>query len=172
VTGAAASDDRSEPSLAANTIVSFDEDGCGRVLMTSLAGPVYRVVDGAPSPCGPATPPPTPTGTPGCAATIRLAGRVRLRSLRRRGLKVRVSSRVACSVSGSLRAAGRRSPAKKVTLVPGARRTLRLKPARAARPAVRRAVKRHGRARMVLRLTLRRVGAPRAVTRRVRVLVV
>ena len=38
---------RRSPSLS-----SFGEDACGRILVVSLGGPVYRLVDGAPSPCG------------------------------------------------------------------------------------------------------------------------
>ena len=38
--------------LAVPDLSSFGEDACGRILVVSLAGPVYRLVDGALSPCG------------------------------------------------------------------------------------------------------------------------
>ena len=38
--------------LSVEQLSSFGEDACGRVLVVSLAGPVYRLVDGTPSPCG------------------------------------------------------------------------------------------------------------------------
>ena len=34
-----------------DSLSSFGEDACGRILVVSLAGPVYRLVDGAPSAC-------------------------------------------------------------------------------------------------------------------------
>jgi glucose/arabinose dehydrogenase len=42
-------------SLANYSLVSFGEDGCGRVYAVSINGPVYRLQDGTASPC-----PPTP----------------------------------------------------------------------------------------------------------------
>ena len=42
-------------SLPNYSLVSFGEDGCGRVYAVSINGPVYRLQDGTPSPC-PATP--------------------------------------------------------------------------------------------------------------------
>ena len=38
--------------LSVADLSSFGEDACGRILVVSLAGPVYRLVDGALSPCG------------------------------------------------------------------------------------------------------------------------
>ena len=38
--------------LSVPDLSSFGEDACGRILVVSLAGPVYRLVDGTPSPCG------------------------------------------------------------------------------------------------------------------------
>lgn len=64
-----------EVGLSVQALSSFGEDACGRVLVVSLNGPVYRLVDGAATPCPAgeptptATPTPTPTASPTPAAT-------------------------------------------------------------------------------------------------------
>ena len=40
--------------LSVASLSSFGEDACGRLFVVSLDGPVYRLVDGSPSPCAPA----------------------------------------------------------------------------------------------------------------------
>ena len=47
--------------LRASNPSSFGEDACGRLLVVSLNGPVYRLLDGAPSACAPTAPPPAPS---------------------------------------------------------------------------------------------------------------
>ena len=49
--------------LSVQSLSSFGEDACGRVLVVSLNGPVYRLVDGTATPCG-WTPTPTPPRRP------------------------------------------------------------------------------------------------------------
>ena len=63
--------------LTVSRTKSFGEDGCGRILVVSLNGPVSRLVDGALRPCGTdtepeptPTPTPTPTDEPTPAATV------------------------------------------------------------------------------------------------------
>ncbi|MBE2320425.1 PQQ-dependent sugar dehydrogenase [Solirubrobacter sp. CPCC 204708] len=46
--------------LSVSSLSSFGEDACGRILAVSLAGPVYRIVDGTATPCE--AEPPLPTG--------------------------------------------------------------------------------------------------------------
>ncbi len=46
--------------LSVGSLSSFGQDACGRILVVSLSGPVYRLLDGAPSACAPAAPGPAP----------------------------------------------------------------------------------------------------------------
>jgi Glucose / Sorbosone dehydrogenase len=112
-TALGAGDQREEP-LAVASVSSFGEDACGRIYVTSLAGPVYRIQDGALSPCAfpaPPTPPPVP------AAVDRTAPRLRIsvRGLRRRHLRLRVRCDEPCRVtaSGRLRGLGRLKTARR-----------------------------------------------------------
>src|SRR4051812_31378714 len=70
--------------LSVAQLSSFGEDVCGRLFVVSLTGPVSRLVDGAPSPCGMAPAPPAvvpPADTRPCSLALRVTG---LRSVRRR----------------------------------------------------------------------------------------
>src|SRR5204862_336906 len=70
--------------LTVDSPVSFGEDACGHLLVVSRAGPVFRIVDGAISPCtltgglGPASA--APADTRPCSLAARVTG---LRSVRR-----------------------------------------------------------------------------------------
>jgi hypothetical protein len=55
--------------LSVAGLSSFGEDACGRILAVSLNGPVYRLVDGAPSACGGA---PLPADTQACKLSARV----------------------------------------------------------------------------------------------------
>ena len=53
---------------------SFGEDTCGRLFVVSLSGPVYRLVDGAPSACPAPAPPAPPAVAPdrrACSLALR-----------------------------------------------------------------------------------------------------
>ncbi len=70
--------------LHVDQLSSFGEDACGRILVASLAGTVYRLVDGAPSWCaaaGGAAPPAPAADTRPARVALNVTG---LRSLRRR----------------------------------------------------------------------------------------
>ena len=75
---------------------SFGEDACGRLLVVSLNGPVYRLLDGAPSACAPAAPPPAP-GTPPVSRHARLR---RLRARQRAAQRAAVAAADAAPARG------------------------------------------------------------------------
>jgi glucose/arabinose dehydrogenase len=92
--------DREEPGLRVSRLSSFGEDACGRILAASLDGPVYRVQDGSPTPCAFPSPSGRPSGPPanaGCRPSVR-TGRAQ-RVLRRRGVRLRVRTIEACTVT-------------------------------------------------------------------------
>ncbi|MDA0139191.1 PQQ-dependent sugar dehydrogenase [Solirubrobacter deserti] len=110
---------------------SFGEDMCGRLFVVSLSGPVYRLVDGAPSACPappvPPAPPAPPAVTPDTrACTIRASasGTRSVRRLKRFSLSLRTNEtcrvRVRASIKGVAQfrsttvdvAAGKRSVAR------------------------------------------------------------
>jgi glucose/arabinose dehydrogenase len=124
-------DDRVEPSLSMPAVVSVEEDGCGRVVATSVSGRVARLVEGAVSAC-PDSPYPTPVTPPtpavkGCGLTVRTPRKPSRRAVRRRGLRVVLRPRRACSVSMRLRIGPAFGPSRQVAMVPGESRAVRLR---------------------------------------------
>ena len=79
--------DREEP-LQVGSLSSFGEDRCGRLYAASLLGPVYRIQEGAPTPC--------PVTVPDTAAPN---VRVRFRGLKGRRLRVQLRCDEACRVT-------------------------------------------------------------------------
>ena len=59
--------DRAEP-LPVSQLTSFGEDACGRIYVASHGGPVYRIQDGAPTPCNVPAPRPPPRARHDAAA--------------------------------------------------------------------------------------------------------
>ncbi len=150
---------------------SFGEDACGRILAVSLAGPVYRLVDGAPSPCASAPPAatPAPVDTHACKVSLKVGGlrsvvrRHRVTATLRSDEPCRATLRARIAGVASFRAASRSLRAGQATTL-----TLRLT-ARGTR-AVRRALRRHRFLRATF--TLEAIDATkniRAVTRHARV---
>ncbi len=120
---------RTESSLPVAGASSLGEDGCGRVYVASLDGPVSRIEEGNGTVCtgGVATPAPAaptapmPSFHPGCGLKVRVprvqrAGRV----------KLRLRARRACTVA--LRSRGFR--ARRVALAAGRARVVRITPTR------------------------------------------
>ena len=173
VLGPTASGDREEPALAAANLVSFGEDACARVYTVEHGGRVSRVRDESPAACDLRVPEPPQAPGPGFGSappsqaplSVRLGGSRRQRALRRGAVVVRVRCNQACG----LRALGRlslRRRARPLRLVQVVRRlaanrtaTLRLRLARPAREAVRRALAR--RRRVTATVTVRARGADR-----------
>ena len=95
--------------LRASNPSSFGEDACGRLLVVSLNGPVYRLLDGAPSECAPGAPPPGPGAaaarrdTRACAVSARVSGLRSVRRLRRLTLSLRADEACRATVSGRIR---------------------------------------------------------------------
>jgi hypothetical protein len=144
--------------LSVGALTSFGEDACGRIYTASLGGRVSRLQEGAPSPCsfpappagpGPGVPPP-PGAVPAdaTAPVLKLSwrGTQRLRRLR---LALRADE--ACTAT--LRA--RRLRTRRVALEPGVRRAVRLRPTRRGARRLRRALARHGRVTLRIRIAAR-----------------
>jgi glucose/arabinose dehydrogenase len=165
--------------LSVGSLSSFGEDACGRLYAVSLAGPVYRIQDGAPSPCpsSPAEPAPSPGPAPPVvgaadllppALTVRVSGRRTLPERRRLRLLLDSDEAATVTVTGRLRGVGR-FRARSLALSGDARRraVLRIGPATARKLA--RAIGRRGRVIAVLVLRARdAAGNERRVKRRIR----
>ena len=87
---------------------SFGEDSCGRLLVVSLAGPVYRLVDGALSACASTAPPADRRAAGRRAAVLGRGAGDGLRSVRRlQRLSIALRVDEACSATVSGRDQGR-----------------------------------------------------------------
>jgi len=165
-----ATDVRSLGLAAIAHISSFGEDGCGRVYVASLDGPVYRFSDSGA--CGAGATPPPPSGADSVAPRITVANRRAQRIARTRRVSVRMRCDEQCVVRasgyvrlGTARLALRR---RRVTLAAGALVRVDLGFNSAKRARVARALRAGRRVRAVV--TLRVADASgNAVTRRVTV---
>jgi len=183
VTAAAAAGDAVTP-LSVETVVSFGEDACGRILVASLGGKVSRVQEGAapPPPCVPAAAAPAagggggggpaapPTAVDSAAPVLRLTGGRRQR-LRRRGLLVRATCSELCSVGlrGRVALPRRRDVAAKrrtATLRPGRRHSFRLRMGKRSMRRVKAGLRRHGRVRAKLTVVASDAAGNRVTVRR------
>ena len=163
-------DDRAEP-MPISALSSFGEDACGRIYAASLSGPVYRVQDGAPTPC--TFPAPAPVvdrrSTPSPPGL-----RVRLLrpALDRRRLRLALRCDEACRVAISTRLRGvRRLSTRHRSLAANTRTVVALKLSRETARRARRAVRRRGFVRVVLTVRATDAAGNRgaAVTRRGRI---
>jgi glucose/arabinose dehydrogenase len=160
--------------FAVANLSSFGEDGCGRLLVASLSGPVHRIVDGALSACpAGAGPPPATPQPPRDARACRVSARVSgLRSVRRlKRLTVTLRTDEACRATASARIRGvatfrtvRRS------LVDGRRSVVRLRLTARGTRSVRRALARRSSLRVEVRVrAVDAAGNTRTLTRAARV---
>jgi glucose/arabinose dehydrogenase len=173
-------------------VSSFGEDGCGRVYVASITGPVYRFASSgacagpAPFvgrlPAGVGTGAPAPGSDRRAPAITLLRAAARQHALRTGFVSIRVRCDELCTVSASGRvlitrrahaaaAAALRTRTARATLVANVRTTLHLKLSKATRRAIKRSLARRGR-RATVRITLRaadRAGNARTATRRVRI---
>jgi hypothetical protein len=139
--------------LSVQRLSSFGEDACGRVLAVSLSGPVYRLVDGATSPCG--TPVAGGAGpvpdTRACSLAARVTG---LRSVRRRHrISLALRADEACRATVSARIAGVASfRTASGSLVAGARKVVRVRLSARSLRRVRSALRRHRSLSLVVRV--------------------
>lgn len=176
----AASGDREEASLGVSQPTSFGEDACGRVYVASYGGPVYRLQDGAPTPCTPS--PPSGPGTPGLpgspgtpADTARPRLSVHVRGLgkapRRRYVRLGVRCDEACRVTarGRLRGVGGLHTVRR-GLAAGTRTTVRVKMSRRTARQLRGTLRRRSRVIVALSIGARDAdGNTRRVSRRARI---
>jgi glucose/arabinose dehydrogenase len=180
----------SVPSLS-----SFGEDGCGRVYVTSLNGPVYRLatsgacagpapfVGRLPAAAGATPAAPVAAGPDRRAPALALRAAARQHVLRTGFVAVRIACDELCSVrvSGTVllarttaraaRASALRTRTAKATLAAGRRATLRLKLTRATRAKIKRSLSRPRR-HATVRVTVTaadRAGNRRGAVRRVRI---
>jgi hypothetical protein len=123
---------------------SFGEDACGRIYAASLNGPVYRIQDGAATPC-------SFTGAGGGGGggdTIAPAVKVSLAgvktALKKRRLLVRVRCSEACRVAvGTRLMKVKRLSTRHRTLTAGHRKTVKLKLSKKVAKKLRKRVNRH-----------------------------
>ena len=110
--------------LTVSSLTSFGEDACGRVYAASLAGPVYRIQEGAGSSCAPGAPGTADTTAPG--VKVWFAGMKR--ALKKRRLLVRVRATEGCRIAlGTRLRKVRRLATRHRSLAAGKRKTVRLK---------------------------------------------
>jgi hypothetical protein len=162
--------------LDVSSLSSFGEDACGRVYAASRDGAVYRLEDGAPTPC---TPGPGggagpgggggPTAAPDTrkpALRVSVKGRRSLASRRRLRVAVRADERSALRITGRLRGVARFRAARR-ELVAGRRVVVSVRITRKAARALRRTLRRK---RVIVALTMLArdaAGNQRKVTRRI-----
>jgi glucose/arabinose dehydrogenase len=163
------------------SVSSFGEDGCGRVYVASLNGPVYRFASSGQC-ITPAAPGAAPPDRRAPAFTL-LRAAARQHALRTGFVTIRVRCDELCTVTARGRVLLTRHRARaaaapvlrtrtaRASLVAGARTTLRLKLSQATRRTIKRSLARRGR-RATVRITVRAAdsaGNARTGVRRVRI---
>ena len=133
---------------------------CGRLYAASLKGPVYRIQEGAPTPCAVVAP---DVGAPNV--------RVRFRGVKGRRLRVQLRCDEACRVTVNSRMRRvRRLKARHRSLAANRRAIVRVKMSRKVARRMRRALARRGYVRVVVRVrAVDAAGNARVVTRRGRI---
>jgi hypothetical protein len=144
--GDAASDAATGLNVA--SLSSFGEDACGRIFVVSLAGPVFRLVDGAPSPCAAAGP---PRDTRPCRITVRITGVNSIRKRHYLTVALRSDERCRATVTAKIKHVVQFKHVTK-TLVAGRRTVLKLKLTKKGQTAYRRGLQRHKRLRVGVRM--------------------
>jgi hypothetical protein len=126
--------------LSVPALTSFGEDACGRIYAASLTGPVYRIQDGAVSPCSfnggaaDTTPP---------RLSVALSGVRKLPKTRRLRIAVRCSEACQVAVGTRLRKV-QRLKTRHRTLAANQRKVVRLKLSKATAKRLRKRVRRRG----------------------------
>jgi hypothetical protein len=138
--------------LSVDSLSSFGEDACGRLLVVSLAGPVYRLVDGAPSACSSTAPGPVapPADVRPCALSARVTGVRSVRRLKRLSVALRTDEACRATVTARIRGVASFRTARGA-LVAGRRSVVRLRLSARGTRAIRRELRRHRSLRVVLR---------------------
>jgi hypothetical protein len=149
--------------LSVSGLSSFGQDACGRILVVSLKGPVYRLVDGAPSTCGAGSP--LPADTQPCRVSVRTSG---LRSVRRlHRVTVTLRADEACTATVSARIRGVASFKRTTRSLSANRRAVvRLRLSSRGQRAVRRALRHHRSLRLTIHLATRDAAGNRSTLNR------
>ncbi len=149
-----------ETGLQVASLSSFGEDRCGRLYAASLQGPVYRIQDGAPTPCTFTAP---DVGAPNV--------RVRFRGVKGRRLRVQLRCDEACLVTVNSRMRRvQRLKARHRSLAANRRAVVQVKMSRKVARRMRRALARRGYVRVVVRVrAVDAAGNARVVSRRGRI---
>jgi Glucose / Sorbosone dehydrogenase len=149
-----------ETGLQVSGLSSFGEDRCGRLYAASLTGPVYRIQEGAPTPCAVAAP---DVGAPNV--------RVRFRGVKGRRLRVQLRCDEACRVTVNSRMRRvRRLKARHRSLAANRRAIVHVKMSGKVARRMRRALARRGYVRVVVRVrAVDAAGNAGVVTRRGRI---
>jgi hypothetical protein len=129
---------------------SFGRDACGRILVVSLKGPVYRLADGAPSACAGATAAPPPAAA--CRPAAHVSGLNSVRAKHRLTVALRADGACRAKVSARIRGvAWFKGATRSLTT---ARSVVRLRLTAHGQRAVRRALRRHRSLRVAVRVTV------------------
>jgi hypothetical protein len=154
-------------------VSSFGEDMCGRLFVMSLGGPVYRLVDGAPSACPAPLPPPPPPAVArdrrACSLAMTVSGVRSVRRLKRLTVTLRTDEACRATVRASIKGVAqfRRTTA---SVTAGKRKVVRVKLTARGVRAVRSALRRKSSLPVVLRVrAVDAAGNTRTATRTVRV---
>ncbi len=176
-----ATDDRPAGLATVPNLGAFGEDACGHVYVVSNNGTVSRVQDGALGPCvrgfagTTAAPPPAggSTGTPG--PPDRTSPRISIRVARKGRVGRRATPRILltasenCRVTITARLAKTNLKRVRTPLRGGRRTVVRLRPKARAIKKIRRALRRHKRVTMTVRVTaVDAAGNTRRVTKRLK----
>ena len=151
--------------MSVSGLSSFGEDACGHLFAASVSGGVYRIQDGALSPCPTGTP--NPPAAADCGLSTKPYGARRV--TRRRYLRLALRAKAACrvTITGRIRGVGR-TRTTRLQIAAGQRRTVRLRVTRRTNAKLRRALRRHRTVRLTLRISSRDAsGAERSASHRV-----
>jgi glucose/arabinose dehydrogenase len=146
---------------------SFGEDACGHLFAASNSGGgVYRIQDGAVSPCaGGVANPPSATA---CGLSTKAYGTRSVTLRRYLWFALRATGACSVTITGRISGVGRTRPAR-VRIAAGQRRIVRLRVTRRTNAKLRRALRRHRSVRLTLRISSRDAsGAARSASKRVR----
>src|SRR3954447_762667 len=152
--------------LSLGGLSSFGEDACAHLLATSVNGGVFRIQDGALSPCPSGTP--NPPASAGCELTTKAYGTRTV--TRRRYLRLALRAKAACGVTitGRISRVGRIRPTQ-LRIAAAERRTVRLRVTSRTNAKLRRALRRHRSVRLTLRIDSRDAcGGVRTASSRIR----
>jgi hypothetical protein len=134
--------DRAETTLPIQALSSFGEDACGRIYAASLNGPVYRLQDGAATPCTLQAPGGDAADTTAPQVKVSLLGTKT--ALKERRLLVRVRCSEACRAAvGTRLIKVKRLKTRHRSLAAGHRVTVKVKLYKKVAKKLRRRVHRH-----------------------------